>query len=41
MNPNPGKVINNLVLELHVPSFQPARDFYSIFGFTELVDWGQ
>src|ERR1700749_4865220 len=27
---------NNLVLELHVPSFQPVRDFYSMFGFEEL-----
>lgn len=30
------KIINNLVLELHIPDFQPARDFYSIFGFTQL-----
>ncbi len=35
MNPNLGKVTNNLVLELHIPNFQPARDFYSMFGFTE------
>jgi uncharacterized glyoxalase superfamily protein PhnB len=34
-NPNPGKVVNNLVLELHVPSFQPERDFYAMFGFNE------
>jgi hypothetical protein len=34
-NPNPDKVINNLVIELHVPNFQLARDFYSLFGFTE------
>ena len=27
---------NNLVLELHVPEFQPARDFYGMFGFEEL-----
>lgn len=27
---------NNLVLELHVPTFQPARDFYGLFGFEEL-----
>lgn len=33
---NPGKVINNLVLELHVPSFEPVRGFYAMFGFTEL-----
>lgn len=34
-NLNPGKVTNNLVLELHIPNFQLARDFYSIFGFKE------
>jgi catechol 2,3-dioxygenase-like lactoylglutathione lyase family enzyme len=27
---------NNLVLELHIPDFQKARDFYKIFGFEEL-----
>jgi hypothetical protein len=27
---------NNLVLELHVPTFQPVRDFYGLFGFEEL-----
>jgi hypothetical protein len=27
---------NNLVLELHIPSFQPAREFYGMFGFTDL-----
>lgn len=27
---------NNLILELHIPSFQPARDFYALFGFGEL-----
>lgn len=27
---------NNLVLELHVPDFQPVRDFYGKFGFEEL-----
>lgn len=27
---------NNLVLELHVPSFQPVREFYQQFGFEEL-----
>jgi hypothetical protein len=30
------KIINNLVLELHIPAFQPARDFYALFGFKEL-----
>ena len=34
-NKNPGKVVNNLVLELHIPNFQQARDFYKIFGFSE------
>src|SRR3989344_9483323 len=33
---NPGKVVNNLIIELHVPSFKLARDFFAIFGFTEL-----
>jgi len=27
---------NNLVLELHVPSFELARQFYDIFGFEDL-----
>lgn len=27
---------NNLVLELHIPDFQLARDFYWLFWFTEL-----
>lgn len=35
LNTNSGKGINNLILELHVPNFQPVRDFYGIFGFTE------
>ncbi len=26
---------NNLVLELHVPDFEPVRQFYKIFGFEE------
>jgi len=26
---------NNLVLELHVPDFRPARKFYGLLGFTE------
>jgi hypothetical protein len=34
-NPNPGKVANNLVIELHIPNFQLARNFYNMFGFTE------
>jgi len=29
-------IVNNLVLELHIPDFAPARDFYSLFGFKEL-----
>ena len=32
---SPGKVINNLVLELHIPNFQQAQDFYKMFGFSE------
>jgi hypothetical protein len=32
----PAPVRNNLTLELHVPSFGPAREFYSKFGFTEI-----
>jgi len=27
---------NNLVIEFHTPDFQKARDFYAIFGFTQL-----
>lgn len=27
---------NNLILELHVPSFAPAREFYGLFGFEEI-----
>lgn len=27
---------NNLVLELHIPSFTPARKFYGLFGFEQL-----
>ena len=30
------KIINNLVLELHIPDFNKAREFYSIFGFERL-----
>lgn len=26
---------NNLVLELHIPRFEPAREFYGMFGFEE------
>lgn len=36
LNPNPGKIVNNLVLELHVPSFEPVRNFYELLGFMEL-----
>ncbi len=28
---------NKLVLELHVPSFEPIREFYGIFGFEQLT----
>lgn len=27
------KIVNNLVLELHIPKFSKAEEFYSIFGF--------
>jgi uncharacterized glyoxalase superfamily protein PhnB len=27
---------NNLVLELHIPSFTPAREFYGLFGFEQM-----
>ena len=29
------KINNNLVLELHIPNFSKARDFYALFGFNE------
>lgn len=29
-------VPNNLVLELHVPDFAKAREFYKLFGFSDL-----
>jgi len=29
--------VNNLVLELHIPGFDPARKFYKIFGFEEIM----
>jgi hypothetical protein len=28
---------NNLVLELHIPDFDKARNFYSLFGFKEIT----
>jgi len=30
------KINNNLVLELHVPEFSKIREFYLMFGFSEL-----
>jgi lactoylglutathione lyase len=33
---NPKEIKNNLILELHIPDFQKAREFYSLFGFEEL-----
>ena len=30
------KIANNLVLELHIPDFRKAQEFYSIFGFEQL-----
>ena len=32
MNP----ISNNLVLELHIPDFAKAREFYALFGFEQL-----
>ena len=29
-------ITNNLILELHIPDFDKARKFYTIFGFREL-----
>jgi len=37
MKENPDKIINNLILELHIPNFRKAREFYGMFGFTELM----
>jgi hypothetical protein len=36
LNQNPNKIINNLVLELHIPDFETARKFYALFGFKEI-----
>lgn len=33
---SPAPVRNNLILEFHVPSFAPERDFYAQFGFQEI-----
>jgi len=33
----PGPVRNNLILEMHVPGFKAARDFYRQFGFEEIA----
>ena len=33
----PKVIKNNLVLELHVPNFQRAKEFYSLFGFQEVM----
>lgn len=35
-NSIPKNIVNNLVLELHIPDFNKARDFYKIFGFKEI-----
>src|ERR1035437_57243 len=35
-NSNPNKISNNLVLELHIPDFGAAREFYKMFGFKEV-----
>ncbi|MFA6274292.1 MAG: hypothetical protein WC662_03970 [Candidatus Paceibacterota bacterium] len=36
-NSNPGEIINNLVLELHIPDFNSERNFLAIFGFKEIM----
>lgn len=36
LNQNPNKIVNNLVLELHIPDFETARKFYTLFGFKEI-----
>ena len=36
LNQNPNKIVNNLVLELHIPDFETARKFYALFGFKEI-----
>jgi hypothetical protein len=33
---SPAPILNNLTLELHVPSFAPEREFYSQFGFEQI-----
>lgn len=38
VNKNLGKIVNNLVIELHVPDFKLVRDFYGIFGFHEIMN---
>lgn len=30
------KIVNNLILELHVPNFDKERQFYAIFGFKQI-----
>jgi hypothetical protein len=37
MKDNPGNIVNSLVLELHIPDFNIARKFYSIFSFKEIM----
>jgi uncharacterized glyoxalase superfamily protein PhnB len=37
MKENPDKIVNNLVLELHVPDFTQAREFYAVFGFKQIM----
>ena len=31
------KISNNLVLELHIPDFEKAKKFYTIFGFKQAL----
>ncbi len=30
-------ISNNLVLELHIPDFETARNFYGMFGFSQIM----
>src|SRR5688500_15238415 len=32
------KILNNLILELHVPDFKSIREFYSLLGFEQVLD---
>src|SRR3989338_7314452 len=38
LNPDPGKIVNNLILELHVPDFNKVKEFYSCLGFETAME---